>query len=58
MVNYHHDMWKGRSELCAPLSSLTSKKVKWLWTDVHQVTFDGMKKAIARDTILAYSDFN
>ena len=32
--------------------------VKWEWTDVHQAVFDGMKKALARDTILAYPDFN
>lgn len=57
MVNYYRDMWQGRSELLAPLSSLTSKMVKWLWTDVHQAAFDGMKKTIARDTILAYPDF-
>ena len=47
MVNYYRDMWQGRSELLAPLSSLTSKTVKWLWTDVHQTAFDDMKKAIA-----------
>ena len=58
MVNYYRDMWQGRSELLAPLSSLTSNKVKWEWTDVHQKTFDNMKKAIARETILAYPDFS
>ena len=58
MVNYYRDMWQGRSDLLAPLSALTSKKAKWLWTDVHQASFDGMKKAIARETILAYPDFN
>ena len=46
------------TELLAPLSSLTSKTVKWVWTEVHQAAFDNMKKAIARDTILAYPDFN
>ena len=58
MVNYYRDMWQGRSDLLAPLSALTSKKAKWLWTDVHQASFDSMKKAIARETILAYPDFN
>ena len=58
MVNYYRDMWQGRSELLAPLSSLTSNKVKWEWTDIHQKAFDNMKKAIARETILAYPDFS
>ena len=51
-------MWKGCSELLAPLSSLTSKTVPWKWTEVHQEAFDAMKKAIARETILAYPYFN
>ena len=34
------------------------KKAKWEWTEVQQKAFDGMKRAIARETILAYPDFN
>jgi hypothetical protein len=36
MVNYYLDMWVGRSELIAPLTSMTSKNVKFNWMDVHQ----------------------
>jgi hypothetical protein len=32
MVNYYHDMWPLRSHLRAPLSLMTSAKVKWKWT--------------------------
>jgi len=58
MVNFYRDMWKGRSDLLAPLSALTSKKAPWKWIETHQAAFDAMKKAIARETILAYPDFD
>ena len=43
MVNYYRDMWVRRSETLAPLTSLTSKDVKWEWTEVHQQAFDKIK---------------
>ena len=58
MINYYRDMWQKRSHLLAPLSALTSKQAKWEWTDNHQHAFDEIKKVIARETILAYPDFN
>ena len=58
MVNYYRDMWPKRSHYLAPLSTLTSKNVKWEWTDVHQEAFDNMKKLIAKETLLTYPDFN
>ena len=51
-------MWVRRSDILAPLSALTSDKVKWHWTDVHQKAFDTMKKLISRDALLAYPNFN
>ena len=58
MVNYYRDMWPKRSHLLAPLSSLTSKNVKFKWTEEHQKAFDEIKTVIAQETMLTYPDFN
>ena len=58
MVNYYRDMWPKRAHLLAPLSSMTSKTVKWNWTKEHQTAFDEMKRMIAKETLLTYPDFN
>jgi len=58
MVNYYRDMWPKRAHLLAPLSTLTSAKVPWKWTDECQQSFDTMKRLIARETLLTYPDFN
>ena len=57
MVNYYRDMWPKRSHLLAPLSALTSSKVKWNWTKECQQAFEQMKELIARETLLTYPDF-
>lgn len=58
MVNYYRDMWVRRSDVLAPLAKLTSKTVKWNWTEEHQKAFDTMKKIISKEVLLAYPDFN
>ena len=58
MINFYRDMWKQRSELLAPLTSLTSAKVTWKWTNEHQTCFDAIKRIIGREVLLAYPDFN
>jgi transposase InsO family protein len=58
MVNYYRDMWPQRSHLLAPLSSLTSTKVRWKWTSEHQEAFDKMKTLIAKETLLTFPDFS
>jgi hypothetical protein len=42
MVKYYRDMWVRRSELLAPLTSMTSKNVKFNWKDEHQKAFDNI----------------
>ena len=58
MVNYYRDMWRSRSHILAPLTKLTSDKVPWKWTDVEQKAFDDMKKAISKEVLLSFPDFN
>jgi hypothetical protein len=56
-VNYYRDMWFRRSELLAPLTSLTSSNVKFEWLSSHQQAFDKFKKVIETEVLLAYPDF-
>jgi hypothetical protein len=58
MVNYYRDMWPARSEVLAPLTAMTSAKVKWSWTPIHANCFEVMKNKIARETLLTYPDFS
>ena len=51
-------MWQKRSELLAPLTALTSKKVKYDWKDKRQKCFNATKRVIGREVLLAYPDFN
>ena len=58
MVNFYRDMWRKRSELLAPLTRLTSKDVKFVWTEVEQKAFEDIKRILSRETLLAYPDFS
>lgn len=58
LVNYYRHMWRGRSHLLAPLTKLTSTKVKFIWMEEHQVAFEKIKRIVAREVLLAYPDFN
>ena len=58
MVNYYRDMWVRRSHVLTPLAALTSTGVKFKWTDVHQKSFEDMKRILARETLLAHPDFS
>jgi hypothetical protein len=70
MVQYYCDLWAKRSELLAPLTDLVgewgqtkvtkakgTKKVPWHWDEVHQKAFKTVKATIAKDVVLAYSDY-
>ena len=51
-------MWERRSHTLAPLTRITSSKVKFQWTKTKQDAFDEIRKTVACDTLLAYPDFN
>jgi hypothetical protein len=57
MVNYYRDMWPLRSHILAPLSSMTSAKVKWQWTPECQDSFEKMKAIMAKETLVTFPDF-
>jgi hypothetical protein len=50
-------MWPLRSHLLAPLSSMTSAKVKWKWTPECQDSFEKMKAIMAKETLVTFPDF-
>lgn len=50
-------MWRHRSTILAPLTTLTSKTNKWKWTNVHTETFQAIQKVLAKQVLLAYPDF-
>ena len=58
MINFYPYMWQKRSELLAPLTSLTSKNVKYDWKDEQKKCFDAIKRVIGSEVLLAYLDFN
>ena len=46
LINYYRDMWPKRAHILAPLTKLTSEKVKFEWTKEHQDAFEAMKKQV------------
>ena len=60
MVQYYHDLWPRRSEICAPLTELTrgSKKGSIEWNNQCETAFISMKRLIAKETLFAYPKFN
>jgi len=51
-------MWVRRSHALAPLAALTSKTTKWKWEPQHPKAFAMAKRIIAKETLLAYPNFN
>ena len=58
MINYYGDMWPKRSEILAPLTKITSPKVKFLWGKEQEEAFQKMKKVMAKETLLAFPNFS
>jgi hypothetical protein len=50
MVNFYRDMWKRRSHILAPLTSMVSKDVPFKWGSEQQEAFDEMKRVMSQET--------
>ena len=56
IVNYYWYMWMKRSNKLQPLTILTYKNVKCIWTDVKQKAFDKVKILVEHNNLLKYPD--
>ena len=57
-MNYYRGIWARRSHKLAPLTKITSNKVKFKWTKIKQDSFDEINQMVERDTLLTYTGFN
>lgn len=46
------------SEIASPLYRLTSSKIKFLWTDEHNLAFQNLKEILTSTPILRFPDFS
>ena len=57
-VNYLSRSLAFLSDLCAPLQSLLKKDTEFVWTPVHQQSFDQLKLHVSNDVKLQFYDAN
>jgi transposase InsO family protein len=58
MVNYYRYMWKGRSDILAPLAELAGKNSVFKWTEEHQAAFETMKALVGKEVMLSFPNYN
>ena len=58
MVNFYRDMWPKRLQILAPLTALTSNSNLWKWIELEDNSFKETKRVMARETLLAFPNFN
>ena len=46
-------MWASRAHTLAPLTNITSSKVKFIWTKIEQDASNEIMWIVAHDTLLA-----
>ena len=51
-------MWTRLLHTLAPLTKITSSRVKFKWTKIEKYALDEIKRIVARNTLLAYPYFN
>lgn len=57
-INYYKQFVPHRSDLLAPISALTKKHVKFVWSQECQESLDTVKRLLSRKITLTYPDFN
>ncbi|MGH7974240.1 MAG: RNase H-like domain-containing protein, partial [bacterium] len=56
LVNYYTNMWPNRAQILSPLTSLTSIKNPFKWTEEHTKAFNKMKSLVSQDVLLRFPD--
>ena len=57
MAGYYRNFCLNFSEIAAPLTNLLSKKVKFVWTDDCQLSFDKVKLLLQKSPVLKSPDY-
>ena len=57
-VNYYRYIWSICSHLLQTLTTLTSDKYLFKWTDIEHKAFQDIKRIVTYNTLLAYPDLN
>jgi len=57
MINYYKNMYAQRTRILRPLASIVGTKSKWTWQAEQQAAFNEIKQAMARETILSFTDY-
>ena len=58
LAGYYRKFIPDFATVSAPLTALTKKGVKFLWTDQHQNAFQTLKQHLCSAPVLAYPDFD
>jgi hypothetical protein len=58
VINHHRDVWKQRSHVLAPLTSLTSANIPWKWGEEQSKAFAEAKKILSKEVLLTYPAFD
>ena len=58
LASYYRRFCRNFSSVAAPLTSLTSSKVKFNWTDDCQASFEALKLFLCHNPVLKSPDFN
>src|ERR1700755_397230 len=58
MASYYRKFIKDFSKICAPLTNLTKKYSKFVWSDLENEAFNKIKELLSTSPILIHPDFN